>query len=212
MFEVSCQIAGTRNVAETQGSRLIRAKCCSLFFGKTKVMAVALGLSLETEPYPNTSKLSLYLTGNVGLLFSPRSPQAIQSYFANFQPVDFARSGTAASRDFTIPAGIVYSRAGEVAREDDVPLAHSIEPVLRKLGVPSSLIKGRIHLENDFAVCRKGDVLGSGQTTLLKMFGVATASFVVETQAYYERDSATVYAVQPGSATENREFQRVLAP
>ena len=166
-----------------------------LFFGKTKVMAVALGLSPETEPFPNTSALVPFLHGNIGLLFSPRSPDAIKSYFAEFQPVDFARSGTTASRDFAIPAGIVYSRGGEIAPEDDIPLAHSAEPILRKLGVPSSLVKGRVQIESDFVVCREGEVLGSGQTSLLKMFGVAMASFVVVIQAYYDKATATVQGV-----------------
>ena len=100
---------------------------------------------------------------------------------------------------------MVYSRAGEIAREDDIPLAHSVEPMLRKLGVPSSLVKGRIQLDNDFVVCQEGDHLGSGQTSLLKMFGVATASFVVEIQAYYERDSTEVKAVNHTNTNGNAE-------
>ena len=168
----------------------------SLFFGKTKVMAVALGLSKESEPYPNTSALSPYLRGNVGLLFSPRIPTEIVTYFETFQPEDYARSGSVASRNFTIPAGIVYSRAGEISQEDDVPLTHSIEPTLRKLGVPSRLVKGRIELENDYSVCRAGDILGSGQTTLLKMFGIVTARFVVEIQACYEQETNSVKSLK----------------
>ena len=158
-------------------------------------MAVALGLSKETEPYPNTSMLSPYLHGNVGLLFTPRPSPAIIHYFETFQPMDYARSGTAASRTFVIPAGTIYSRAGEIPQGEDVPLAHSIEPNLRKLGVPSKLVKGRIELENDFTVCRQGEILTSGQTSLLKIFGVATAIFLVDIQACYDRESGVVYAV-----------------
>lgn len=55
--------------------------------------------------------------------------------------------------------------------------------MLRKLGVPSRLVKGRVELDGKYDVCKEGDVLGSAQTTLLKMFGVATAEFKVGLRA-----------------------------
>jgi mRNA turnover protein 4 len=64
---------------------------------------------------------------------------------------------------------------GEIAIEDDVPMAHSLEPELRKLNMPTTLVKGKITLENPYTVCKEGEVLDSRQTRLLKLFGVATA-------------------------------------
>ncbi|MCJ1458306.1 mRNA turnover 4 [Mycoblastus sanguinarius] len=166
-----------------------------LFFGKTKVMAVALGLDPSTEPYPQTSLLTPHLSGSVGLLFSPRKPSTILSHFADYAPLDYARAGTVASRTFTLPAGILYSRGGEIPEEEDVPLAHSVEPNLRKLWVPTRLVKGKVELDGDFVVCREGEVLGSGQTTILKQFGVAMAEFRVGIEAYWERETGEVTAV-----------------
>lgn len=159
-------------------------------------MAVALGLTPATEPYPGTALLTPYLEGNVGLLFSPRNLSELLSYFQNFQPADFARAGTIASRTFTIPSGTLYSRGGEIPLEDDVPLAHSSEPNLRKLGMQTRLVKGKIELDSDFVVCREGEVLGSGQTTLLKTFGLATAVFRVGIEAYWARETGIVEAVE----------------
>ena len=79
--------------------------------------------------------------------------------------------------------------------EEDVPLAHSTEPGLRKLGLPTRLVKGRVELDADFQVCREGEVLGSGQTTLLKHFGIAMAEFRVEIVAWWERDTGSVEVV-----------------
>lgn len=67
-----------------------------------------------------------------------------------------------------------------MAAEDDVPMAHSMEPELRKLGVPSRLERGKIILEGEYEVCKEGQVLDSRQTRLLKLFGVATAEFRVQ--------------------------------
>ena len=161
-------------------------------------MAVALGLTPESEAYPQTSLLTPHLHGCVGLLFSPRPPSAILSYFSTFVPLDFARAGSVASRTFALPPGVLYSRGGEIPQDEDVPLAHSVEPNLRKLGLPTRLVKGKVELDGEFVVCKEGDVLGSGQTTLLKMFGIAMAEFRVGVEAYWERDTGEVTVVGKG--------------
>jgi mRNA turnover protein 4 len=146
-------------------------------------MAKALGTTPEEEYQPSTHLLSKYLVGNVGLLFTNREVTAVTEYFDGFSKTDFARAGTPASRSFMVPAGIVYSLGGEVPIEDDVPMAHSLEPELRKLNVPTTLVKGKITLDNPYTVCKEGDVLDSRQTRLLKLFGVATADFTVKLSA-----------------------------
>lgn len=158
-----------------------------LFFGKTKLMAKALGQSPEEAIAPGIQDLTSHLSGNVGLLLTNRPVQSITDYFASFAPVDFARAGTASPRDFTIPTGVVYATAGEVPAEHDVPLSHTIEPELRKLNVPTRMVKGKVVLGDEngqtgegYVVCREGDVLDSRQTRLLKLFGVCISEFRVK--------------------------------
>lgn len=79
-----------------------------------------------------------------------------------------------------------------------MPLAHSVEPNLRRLGLPTRLVKGKVELDGEFVVCKEGEVLGSGQTTLLKMFGVAMAEFRVRVEAYWEREMGEVTVVRKG--------------
>ncbi len=55
-----------------------------------------------------------------------------------------------------------------------------------------------MELDGEFVVCREGEVLGSGQTTLLKMFGVAMAEFRVGVEAYWERGTGEVTVVGEG--------------
>ncbi|KAI1917807.1 mRNA turnover and ribosome assembly protein [Ophidiomyces ophidiicola] len=169
-----------------------------LFFGKTKVMAVALGTSPETAFAPNLEKLSPFLSGAVGLLFTTRSPQSVLDYFSSFHPMDFARAGNISPRSFTIPSGIVYAHGGEIPADHDEPLSHTVEPTLRKLGVPTRLVRGKVTLEMErgYQVCKAGDTLDSKQTTLLKMFGIAVAEFNVEMKAQWTRETGEVKTFQ----------------
>ena len=91
---------------------------------------------------------------------------------------------------------MLYTRGGEIPTTEDIPLAHGLEPSLRKLGVPTRLEKGRVMLDEDFQVCKESEVLGSGQTTLLKTFGVAMAEFGVEVKAWWVKETSLVEAVK----------------
>ncbi|RPB29773.1 hypothetical protein L211DRAFT_832477 [Terfezia boudieri ATCC MYA-4762] len=165
---------------------------CRLFFGKTKVMAKSLGLTPEDSYRDNLNQLSAYLSGNVGLLFTSRPPTEIQSFFSTFVRNDYSRAGSTATYTFTVPRGTVYSRGGEVPVEDDVPLPHSLETTVRGLGMPTRLVHGKITLDQEFTVCKEGDVLNSNQTRLLKLFGVAMAEFSVKLMAYWTSSSGKV--------------------
>ncbi|KAF2838064.1 mRNA turnover protein-like protein 4 [Patellaria atrata CBS 101060] len=154
-----------------------------IFFGKTKIMAKALGQDASSEHLPNLHELTRHLHGNVGLLFTSREPASVIEYFFEYTETDFARAGIPAPYTFTVPAGVVYSRGGELSVEDDVPLPHSLETTVRKWGMPTRLIKGQVHLDGDYTVCKEGQVLNSHQTALLKLFGVAMAEFKVQIKA-----------------------------
>lgn len=166
-----------------------------LFFGKTKVMAKALGSNEETEHMPGLHKLSEHLKGSVGLLCTNREPKAVLDYFGDYVEVDFARAGIPASRTVTVPAGIVYSRAGEEPVEDDVPLPHSQEVTVRKWGMPTRLDKGKVLLDQEYVLCEEGKELNSHQTALLKLFGIALAEFKVQVNAYWSAANQDVTVV-----------------
>ncbi|EFY93907.1 60S acidic ribosomal protein P0, putative [Metarhizium acridum CQMa 102] len=176
-----------------------------LFFGKTKLMAKALGQSPSEAIAPGIEDLTQYLSGTVGLLLTNRPVESILEYFDNFAPVDFARAGVTSPRDFTIPAGVVYATAGEVPVEHDVPLEHTIEPELRMLNVPTRMVKGRVVLGDEsgqgegYVVCKEGDVLDSRQTRLLKLFGVCISEFKVKILAYWSSASGEVTEVDPSA-------------
>lgn len=154
-------------------------------------MSRALGTSPSDAIAEGIHRLSPFLTGSVALLFTNREPAAISEYFSNFTPVDFARAGAIAGSEFVIPPGVVYATGGAVPPEHDVPLGHTIEPELRRLGVPTRMVRGKVVLGGDesgegsegYTVCKEGDVLDSRQTRLLKLFDQCLSEFKVRVLA-----------------------------
>ena len=92
-------------------------------------------------------------------MFSNRSPDTIKEFLTNFKRDDYARSGFVATETIMIPEGRL------MRGEEIVP--HNMEPHLRKLGMPTVLINGIVHLERDYTICKEGDVLTPEQAQLL---------------------------------------------
>jgi mRNA turnover protein 4 len=180
-----------------------------LFFGKTKVMAKALGSSEEDEAMPGVHNLNEHLHGDVGLLCTKKNVSEVLEFFEEFSEVDFARAGTKASRRFVVPEGVVYATGGEQPVEDDVPLPHSLEQTVRKWGMPTRLEKGRVVLDQEYVVCEEGKVLDSNQTALLKLFGVAMAEFRVKVVAYWSAGTGEVNVVDGHAAEEGQEWDGI---
>lgn len=181
-------------------------------------MARAIGHTAEDSQADGIHQLTPYLKGSVGLLLTNRDPASLLSYFADLSQVDFARAGAVATREFVVPRGIVMSTAGEVPAEHDVPLGHTLEPELRRLGVPVRMVKGKVVLEEapegasadearGYVVCRAGDVLDSRQTRLLKLFSVCMAEFRVRVLAYWTAATAEVTKVQPNPAGASGDME-----
>ena len=144
------------------------------FLGKNKVMAVALGQTLESEHCPGAFKLASMLKGQCGLLFTNRSAEDVLEFFSNVEEPNFARSGFVATHDFALNKGIL----------EDQPF--SIEPTLRKLGLISRLNNGQVELECDTQVCRKGDKLTPNQCVILERFNVMMAVMRVLIHGHFD--------------------------
>ncbi|CCC08464.1 hypothetical protein SMACR_02008 [Sordaria macrospora] len=179
---------------------------CRIFFGKTKLTARALGTTPEDAQADGLDKLSKYLAGSVGLIFTNRDPQEIKDYFVNLTQVDFARAGSVATRTITIPSGPLFSTGGEVPAEHDVPVSHTLEPELRRLGMPTRMVKGKVCLGDeagegdDYVICKEGETLDSRQTRLLKLFSICLSEFRVKLLAYWSASSGEVTELEKPAA------------
>ncbi|KAF2225668.1 mRNA turnover protein-like protein 4 [Elsinoe ampelina] len=163
-----------------------------IFFGKTKVMAKALGMSEAEEAAPGLAKLAGLVDGSVGLLLTDRTKEEVRGFCEGFAEMDFARAGVRATREVTVPGGVVMSRVGEVPVEDDVAVPHSLEVTLRKWGMPTRLDKGKVMLDQEWTLCKEGEVLNSHQTALLKVFGITMVEFKVRIKAVWDKETEEV--------------------
>ncbi|XP_067665942.1 mRNA turnover protein 4 homolog [Haliotis asinina] len=146
------------------------------FFGKNKVMSLAVGQSSENEYRDNLHKLSLQLRGQTGLMFTNKTKKQVLKYFDNLRVPDYARSGTTATQTVEIEEGPIPQ------------FAHSLEPQLRQLGLPTALKRGVITLLHSHTICQAGDVLTPEQARLLKLFGHQMAQFHITIEGMWSND------------------------
>lgn len=146
-----------------------------LFLGNNKLLMIALGRDDSSSQRPNLHKLSKYLTGSCGLLFTNLPHQDVKEYFKGVSADVFARTGQVA----TCP---LLLRTGPLAQ-----FPHSMFDHLSRLGLPIKLDKGVIVLLRDTTVCEVGDTLTAEAAQLLKLFGIQSAEFKLELTAYWAK-------------------------
>lgn len=147
------------------------------FFGKNKVMIVALGKRDTDEYKDNLHKVSKHLRGEVGVLFTNKTKEEVQEYFSHFKEVDYARAGNQAQMGVTLDEGPLEQ------------FNHSMEPQLRQLGLPTALKKGVVTLLKDYEVCKEGDTLTPEQARILKLFGIEMAEFKVQIKCMWNSET-----------------------
>lgn len=119
------------------------------FLGKNKVILVALGRTSEDEYADNTHLIGKYMRGHVCLLATNKTKEQAEAHIKAHSLEDFAVAGVEAQYDVFLEKGI-ESLGG---------YAHSLEPYLKKLGLPVKLNFQKLELIADVYVCREGQVL-----------------------------------------------------
>lgn len=148
------------------------------FFGKNRVMAFGLGKTEESEYRDGLHKVSKKLLGQRGLLFTNKTREEVESWFAAYSDPDFARSGVLASETVIIDMG-------------PLPDMHfSLEPQLRQLGLPTSLQKGVVTLIKDHNVCKEGEALTPEQARILKLLGRMMVDFRIDLICMWSNDGS----------------------
>ena len=156
-------------------------KTSRIFFGRNKLVAAALGRSASDEYRDGLSKVaSALLGGEAGLLFTNEPEQTVRQCFESMQVAEFARAGTPATREVNLEAGALT-------------FPHSMEPYLRKLGLPTKLTNGVVMLLADHTVCRDEQELSGDQAKLLQLLDIKMATFALSLQCRWSEDDFIEY-------------------
>lgn len=166
-----------------------------LFFGKNKVMALALGKSPQTEVMEGLHKLSKKLHNDVGVLFTNKSRDEVLTWFQTYSEHDFARAGNIASSSVDLDEGPLTQ------------FSHAMEPHLRKLGLPVALKKGIVTMLSHHAVCKEGDKLTAEQAKILKLLGVVMSQFCIEILYMWDKTTKDFEAFEP--TPREKVFNRI---
>ncbi|KAI7794961.1 mRNA turnover protein 4 homolog [Triplophysa rosa] len=163
------------------------------FLGKNNVMIIALGKGPTDEYKDNLHKVSRFLRGEVGVLFTNKTKEEVKEYFSNFKEVDYARAGNQATMAVTLDEGPLEQ------------FPHSMEPQLRQLGLPTALKKGVVTLIKDFEVCKDGDTLTPEQARILKFFGIEMAEFKLSIKCMWNSETGDFEKLTEGEEDEGIE-------
>uniref|UniRef100_A0A914R9C4 60S ribosomal protein L10P insertion domain-containing protein n=1 Tax=Parascaris equorum TaxID=6256 RepID=A0A914R9C4_PAREQ len=98
-------------------------------------------------------------------------------YFNEFKESDYARGGQEATETVELPEGPLPQ------------FPFSMEPQLRKLGLPTKLDKGVITLTSSYVICTEGARLSAEQARLLKLLQYKTSVFKVNLLAHWTKTS-----------------------
>ncbi|KAL6419995.1 hypothetical protein ACFW04_011020 [Cataglyphis niger] len=162
------------------------------------IIALGLGKSQETEVADGIHKLANAIKnhsikGQCGLLFTNRSKKQVVEWAQEYEEREYARSGFVTPETVELPEGPLSQ------------FQHSMEPQLRKLGMPTSLQKGVITLIKPFKVCQKDDILTPEQAQILKLLDRPLAVFKLLLLGVYTKKHGFKKLKIPDNTTENDE-------
>lgn len=168
------------------------------FFGKNKVIALALGKSSKDEITEGIHELSTSLKGQCGLLFTNRKKHEVLKWMEEYEEADYARSGFVVQETIILPEGPM----------PDFP--HSIEPHLRQLGMPTALQKGVVTLIKEYTVCKSGQTLTPEQARILKLLDKTLATFKMIPLGVFSKKHGYKKLVSEDDVKENIEGQMMI--
>ena len=156
------------------------------YFGKNKLMQIALGRDPETEYKAGLSTMAGTLVGTCGLFFTNEPLDEVLDYLRSFSQDDFARSGFVATRSVSLPGGELPCP----------PFEASMDSYCRNtLIMPTEVRSGKLCLVHEIDVCRKGERLTPEGARILRLLGdkMSTFRFVVTCSASRHADDHDTY-------------------
>jgi len=182
---VSFQVRNVRSTFMRQVRQHFQGKG-RFFFGKNKLMQLALGREPETEYKAGLSVMASTLVGTCGLFFTDLPLDGVLEYFRSFTMDDFPRSGFVATHSVSLPGGELPCP----------PFEASMDSYCRNtLIMPTEVRSGKLCLVHEIDVCRKGQRLTPEAARILRLLGdkMSTFKFILTCTASRKSDDHDVY-------------------
>jgi len=156
-------------------------KTSTFFQGKVKPTIITLGTSKNNEYRSNLSYLSKCLNkkakgSHKGLMFTNTEPKIVLNYFKNNIYKTYPKNGFVSTKNYIINKGYLNN------------FVFSQEYQLRMLGLPVQLINGKIYLNSNYNIAKKGQPLNSKQCKLLELLDEKIAEFKFTFYGYWTHE------------------------
>jgi len=191
---VSCDNIGSAHMQKIR--KALRGKAV-LLMGKNTMIRRAIRLNLNRNP--DWANILPLIFGNVGLVFTKNDLRQVRDNVQALRVPAAAKPGIFAPKDVFIPKGMT-----------------TLEPTktsfLQALNIASKINKGQIEILNDIHLIKKGDRVGSSESTLLQMLDVRPFEYGLLVVNVY--DNGTVIDVAVLDMTDEdvlRRFGRGVA-
>jgi len=169
---VSCDNIGSSHMQKIR--RELRGKAVLLMGKNTMIRKV---IRTHIESHPDWESLLDWITGNIGLVFTndPDLKKIRDTCLATKVPAA-AKAGIKAPSDVVINKGVT-----------------TLEPTktsfLQALNIPTKINRGTIEILSDVHLIKKGDKVGSSESTLLQMLDIRPFEYGLQMVAVYDEGS-----------------------
>jgi len=170
---VLCDNIGSSHMQKIR--RELRGQAVLLMGKNTMIRKV---IRLHLDEHPEWENLIPWITGNIGLVFTndPDLKKIRDICLATKVPAA-AKAGIKAPADVVIPKGIT-----------------TLEPTktsfLQALNIASKINRGTIEILQDVHLIRKGDKVGSSESTLLQMLDIRPFEYALQMIAVYDEGAS----------------------
>jgi len=142
-----------------------------LLMGKNTMIRRAIRVNVQRNPL--WENLLPHIYGNIGLVFTSQDLVSIRDLVQSLRVPAAAKAGTFAPKDVFVAKGIT-----------------NLEPTktnfLQALNIASKINKGQIEILNDIHLIKKGERVGSSESTLLQMLDVRPFEYGLIVTRVYE--------------------------
>jgi len=174
---VTCDNIGSAHMQKIR--RVLRGKAV-LLMGKNTMIRRAIRVNMNRNK--DWENLLPLIFGNVGLVFTKLDLRHVRDAVTSLRVPAAAKAGIFAPKDVFVPKGMT-----------------TLEPTktsfLQALNIASKINKGQIEILNDIHLIKKGERVGSSESTLLQMLDVKPFEYGLNVVNVYDNGTVIDVAV-----------------